>query len=210
MQWSKSCSSGSFHQWWNQDQTQHSGTRPLAAMLWNHRKFHLVLQVSLPPPLDFQSWRQWTDGFSWLLAPRTSACTRHSLQGQKQKSQTTKPRHPNIRFKQQEKQNQETFLCTEAETKRICFSSRMLHAYFCTIFIHLIIIIRDETDKKKVQTYHFVVGKSPEVLCEMKKKKEKDESIAEGERSLFLGRQEGWEICGKEEKFKEKQGLRIL
>lgn len=47
-------------------------------------------------------------------------------------------------------------------------------------------------DRERDQTYHFVVGKRPEVLCKMKKKR-KMESIAEGEneRSLLLGRQEG-------------------
>lgn len=66
----------------------------------------------------------------------------------------------------------------------------MLHAYFCTIFIPLIIIIRDETDKKKVQTYHFVVGKSPEVLCETKKKTEKDE-YSRGREILIFGKARG-------------------
>lgn len=42
-------------------------------------------------------------------------------------------------------------------------------------------------DRERDQTYHFVVGKRPEVLCEMKKKKEKDGEYSRGRDPYFWG-----------------------
>lgn len=77
--WRRSCSSGSSHQWWSQNQRRHSGTHLQASKRWSPRSFRWADQASPPTPVvsSRRSWIQWIESSSLLSVLRTSTYSHH-------------------------------------------------------------------------------------------------------------------------------------